>query len=190
MKPKVLLFIFNGYCEFEIASAISMLRDTHDLHTFSLKKLPCYSEAGLITMPNFSIDEINPNKYEILIIPGGDLKPIANAEELFVLVNNFFNLGKNIAAICSGVYVLAKAGVLNNLSYTVTLSKEQRNFLGVFDERNYRYKEIVIQENVITAQGHAYVEFGIQVAKMVRETSTEIIEFYRGERNRLMEADE
>ncbi|WP_313799231.1 DJ-1/PfpI family protein [Cytobacillus sp.] len=189
MKPKVLLFIFDRYCEFEIAPAISILRDTHDLHTFSLHKLPCESEAGLKTIPDFSVKEINVNEYEILIIPGGDLRLIANAKELFVLVHKFHNIGKKIAAICSGVYVIAKAGILNNFTYTVTLSKKQRDFLGVFDERNFRYKDIVIQDNVITAQGHAYVEFGIEVYKMLRETNTETIDFYRGDRNRLMEAD-
>jgi 4-methyl-5(b-hydroxyethyl)-thiazole monophosphate biosynthesis len=45
-----------------------------------------------------------------------------------------------VAAICSGAYVLARAGVLKDNLYTVTLNKDQRDFLGCFNEDNYTYE--------------------------------------------------
>ncbi|QED46612.1 DJ-1/PfpI family protein [Cytobacillus dafuensis] len=188
-RKKALLLLFEGYCEFEIATAISMLRDTHDLYTMALEKSPCKSEAGLNTIPDLTIKEALHSEYDVLIIPGGDLRPIAYANELFEWVRSFADLGKVIGAICSGVYVLAKAGVLKDIPYTVTLSKEQRKFLSCFDEEKYCYEPLVREKSILTAQGHAYVDFGIQLNKMIRDVSDESIDFYRGKRNHYMEAD-
>lgn len=188
-KKKALLFIFKGYCEFEITTAISILRTTHEMHTFSIDHTPCKSEAGLTTIPDFSINELNPEDYDVVIIPGGDLRPIAEAEELFHFVKAFTKKGKVAAAICSGVYVLGKAGVLTKKRYTVTLTAEQREFLGCFNEDNYVYKSVVKSENILTAQGHAYVQFGIELAKMLREVNQDTIYFYKGNGNSYMEKD-
>ncbi|MBS4191988.1 DJ-1/PfpI family protein [Bacillus sp. FJAT-49705] len=156
----------------------------------ALEKSPCKSEARLNTIPDLTIKETLHSEYDVLIIPGGDLRPIAYANELFEWVKNFAKLGKVIGAICSGVYVLAKSGVLKDIPYTVTLSKEQRNFLNCFDEEKFSYEPLVKEKNIITAQGHAYVDFGIQLNKMIRDVRDESIDFYIGKRNHYMEMDD
>ncbi|MBS4201167.1 DJ-1/PfpI family protein [Bacillus sp. FJAT-49732] len=188
-RKKALLFIFEGYCEFEIAVAISMLRNSHDVDTFGLEKKAIKSEAGLTTLPDFTIDELVIEKYDVLIIPGGDLRPIVEFESnrLYDITKEFVEAGKVTAAICSGVYVLAKAGVLTEVPYTVTLAKEQRNFLGCFQEDHYCYQSTVRNKNILTAQGHAFVSFGIELCKMVKDVSHEAVEFYRGMGNKMME---
>ncbi|MGD6834452.1 DJ-1/PfpI family protein [Sutcliffiella halmapala] len=190
MRKKALLFIFDGFCEFEIAPAISMLRNSHELYTFSVKKNPCRSEAGLMTMPDMSLDEVDPMEFDLLIIPGGDLRPIADADALFELVGKFGAFNKVTAAICSGVFVLAKAGLLKINPYTVTLAKEQRIFLDCFEEELFSYQSVVSAGKVLTAQGHAFVEFGIALNKLVTEVSTEKEDFYRGRGNAFMEQDQ
>ncbi|WP_139070076.1 hypothetical protein [Bacillus sp. FJAT-27225] len=82
---------------------------------------------------------------------------------------------------------MAKADVLHDVPYTVTLSKEQRDFLGCFDEEHYCYKPFVLYNNILTAQGHAYVDFVIQLNQMIGEVAPESIDFYKGKRNNLME---
>jgi protein deglycase len=186
-RKKALLLIFEGYCEFEISTAISLLRNTHELFTVGLDNKPCKSEAGLTTIPDLTINEAFVDEYDLLIIPGGDLQPIAEAQELFVWVEKFANQGKVTAAICSGVYVLAKANLLKDIPFTVTLTKEQRGHLGCFQEENFHYQPIVVYDNILTAQGHAYVDFGIEINKMVRKVSGEAIDFYIGKRNVFME---
>ncbi|WP_165921134.1 DJ-1/PfpI family protein [Paenibacillus albiflavus] len=186
-RSKALLFIFEGYCEFEISVAIAMLRTTHDLHTVAMTDKPCRSESGLNTLPDLTIQQGVLDDYDVLVIPGGDLAPIAEAEELFEWVAQFAERGKVIGAICSGAYVLAKANVLKNRPYTVTLAEEQRNFLGCFTEENFKYEPVVIHNHIITAQGHAFVEFGIKLNEMVRDVKPEQSDFYRGIRNAMME---
>jgi 4-methyl-5(b-hydroxyethyl)-thiazole monophosphate biosynthesis len=45
----------------------------------------------------------------------------------------------------------------------------------------------VKSKNIITAQGHAFVEFGLEIAKRLNVFKEEYREFYSGIRNRLME---
>ncbi|MBS4196311.1 DJ-1/PfpI family protein [Lederbergia citri] len=188
-RRKALLFIFEGYCEFEIAVAISMLRSTHDLYTFGLEKKAIKSEAGLTTLPDLTVNEIVINEYDVLIIPGGDLRPVVEFESnaLYEVTKQFVEARKITAAICSGVYVLAKAGVLSDAPYTVTLAKPQREFLGCFQEDYYCYQPTLKHKNILTAQGHAFVSFGIELNKMMSDVSEGLIDFYSGRRNRMME---
>lgn len=166
-----------------------MLRGTHELHTFSIDKNPCKSEAGLTTIPDYTIDEIDTEEFEVIMIPGGDLKPIAEETELFELVRSFSENGKVVGAICSGVFVAAKAGILEGVPYTVTLAKQQREFLGSFPEETFDYSPTVKYQNILTAQGHAFVEFGIELNKMLTDVDESTVEFYLGKGNRLMEKD-
>ena len=112
-----------------------------------------------------------------------------DAEPLFEFVKKLHEQEKLLAAICSGPYVLARAGVLAGLPYIVTLAKEQRDFLGCYDEATFRYEDVVISGNVITAQGHAFVPFGLAVGKHLDpEMSSDVYTFYEGRGNPAMEA--
>lgn len=67
--------------------------------------------------------------------------------------------------------------------------REQRAFSGCFEETGYRYEPVVQDENVITAQGHAFVAFGLAVARHLRgplENDTHA--FYEGRRDAFMKA--
>lgn len=88
---------------------------------------------------------MNPLDYDALIIPGGDLEPIVNLEEeLFLLVKKFADLGKSIAAICSGGgYILAKAGLLNERLYTVTLTKNKGTSWVVFKKKTFNINRLL-----------------------------------------------
>ncbi len=110
---------------------------------------------------------------------------LKDAEPLFSFVGDLSGRGALLAAICSGPYVLAQAGVLAGRPYTVTFTKKQRDFLGCFDEERFRYKPVMQDGNVITAQGHAFVAFGLAVARHLRgDLSRETAAFYEGRANR------
>lgn len=42
----------------------------------------------------------------------------------------------------------------------------------------------------MTAQGHAYVEFGIELAKKLRDVQESVVNFYKGYQNCYMEKDD
>jgi 4-methyl-5(b-hydroxyethyl)-thiazole monophosphate biosynthesis len=186
-KKKILLVVYPTFSEFEITVAIAILRTHFDILTASDSLNPVTSESSIRVLPHITFEEIETSEYEGIIIPGGDLYHIKDSDPLFRLVEKFYSQNKVVAAICSGAYVLARAGLLKDNLYTVTLNKEQRNFLGCFSEDNFTYETIVKSKNIITAQGHAFVEFGLEMAKRLNVYKDEYREFYSGIRNRLME---
>ncbi|MCB6184982.1 DJ-1/PfpI family protein [Leeia sp. TBRC 13508] len=62
---------------------------------------------------NASFDEINPSKYDALVIPGGRAPEYLRLNpKVIEMVQHFAHENKPIAAICHGPQLLAAAGVL------------------------------------------------------------------------------
>lgn len=188
---KILLYIYPTFSEFEITVATAVLKKRYELCTVASHNAQITGESGLQFLPHVTLDQVAVQDFAALIIPGGDLIHIVDDEALFGVVREFHSRNKLIAAICSGPFVLAKAGVLEGKNYTCTLAKHQRDFLGSFSEENYHYEKVVVSGNVLTAQGHAYVEFGLALLEQLEgNVPIEIKDFYEGRKNTLMEQDE
>jgi protease I len=68
---------------------------------------------------NASLDDINENDYDALVIPGGRAPEyIRLNERVLELVKHFAETNKPIAAICHGAQLLAAAGVIEGKSCT------------------------------------------------------------------------
>ncbi|MGC8494701.1 MAG: DJ-1/PfpI family protein [Syntrophobacteraceae bacterium] len=66
---------------------------------------------------NVSFDDIEPEKYDALVIPGGRAPEyIRLNEKVLSIVKHFAGAQKPIAAVCHGAQVLAAAGVLEGKS--------------------------------------------------------------------------
>ncbi len=62
---------------------------------------------------NAAFDNIEPEKYDALVIPGGRAPEYIRLDEKVIkIVQHFAHAGKPIAAICHGAQVLAAAGVI------------------------------------------------------------------------------
>lgn len=62
---------------------------------------------------NASFAEINPDKYDALVIPGGRAPEYLRLNARVIeLTQHFFAAGKPVAAVCHGAQILAAAGVL------------------------------------------------------------------------------
>lgn len=186
---RVGLLLFPSFSEFEITVALSLVPSACEVVTLALDESTVRSEAGLLCQPQRKLSDLEPADLGVLIIPGGDMEPLRDAEPLFAFVSELHEQGKLLAAICSGPYVLARAGVLAGLPYTVTHSKEIRDFLGCYDEETFRYEPVVTAGNVITAQGHAFVAFGLAVGEHLNpDLSADAYTFYEGRGDPAMEA--
>ncbi|NOZ82830.1 MAG: DJ-1/PfpI family protein [Euryarchaeota archaeon] len=68
---------------------------------------------------NASFDEVKPEDYDALVIPGGRAPEyIRLNEKVLEMVRHFAEAGKPIAAICHGIQVLTAAGVLRGRKCT------------------------------------------------------------------------
>ncbi|WP_449537728.1 DJ-1/PfpI family protein [Ferdinandcohnia sp. Marseille-Q9671] len=186
---KIVLVMYDSFSEFEITVATAMLKSSFQIKTVAETRQMITGESGLQFMPHLTFSEVDPSEYEGIIIPGGDLIHIKDSHRLYQLTKELHDLKKLTAAICSGTYVLARAGILEDKPYTVTLHQKQREFLGCFKEEYFHYEPVVKAHSVITAQGHAYVEFALAIADHLNTIKDPdyVREFYKGQRNRLME---
>jgi protease I len=66
---------------------------------------------------NATFDEIDPSKYDALVIPGGRAPEYLRLNpKVLSVVRHFFEANKPVAAICHGAQLLAAAGVLKGRS--------------------------------------------------------------------------
>jgi len=115
------------------------------------------SKAGSITgkhgykvMAKFSLEDIDPASYDLLVLPGGKAPAkLRESETLLVIVRHFFDKNKPVAAICHGPQILVSAGVLTGRKATCykSVAAELKNA-----GANYRDEEVVVDGNLITSR--------------------------------------
>lgn len=88
--------------------------------------------------------------------------------------------GKLVAAICFAPQFLGRAGVLDKHKYTTSCSAEKIKQLGVkdpYNRDNFVAERTVIDGNVITAQGYAFVDFAACVCRYLNIFESEQQEY-------------
>jgi protease I len=67
-----------------------------------------------------TLDQVNPQDYDALVLPGGVLNPdhLRMNPAAVDFVRKFVNTGRTVAAICHGPWMLVEAGVVNGKSIT------------------------------------------------------------------------
>ncbi len=98
-----------------------------------------------------TIEEVDAADYDALLIPGGVGNPdqLRGNENVVVFVQEFFEAGKPVAAICHGPWVLVEAGVTNGRKLTSwpTLQTDIRNAGG-----NWVDQEVVVDQGLVTSR--------------------------------------
>ena len=98
-----------------------------------------------------TIDEVDASEYDALMIPGGVGNPdqLRGDENVIAFVQEFFEAGKPVAAICHGPWVLVEAGVVRGRQLTSwpTLQTDIRNAGG-----NWVDQEVVVDEGLVTSR--------------------------------------
>lgn len=167
---KTAVLIYPNFSEYELTTALSILmQGGKPISIISIDEAPVRGEAGLTIMADLTVDQVNYEEYDSLLLTGC-------MDILDVLTNSTYtdfiqNISKQdnfiIASISSSPALLAKAGLLKNKNYTVGLLEEARKASGVFEDANYLDELIVQDGNIITARGSAFIEFGIRFGELL-----------------------
>lgn len=178
---KTYIIIFEGFVQFEVTLASYLLHTKGDIITVGIDKEPVVSYEGFRVIPDIKLDEMNTNEVDCLIIPGGIIDENFNDSEFYKKIDELNSQKKVIGGICSGVYHIAKAGVLKGKGYTTTLHV---NEYPEFDISLFRDQLCVVDENIVTAKANGYVDFGIELGKVMNiyedeNDLQETIEFFR-----------
>ncbi len=164
---RVLCFISNDMADFEVVLTLHRLKQIgrYDIVTVSYDTEPVVSESGVTYLPTHTLSEAMAwPDVKALIIPGGAIRP--QGEDLTDLIRKLHREKALLAAICFGPQYLGRAGVLDDVRFTTSCSREKIAALGVPDPypRHNSVEERVVRDgHVITAKGHAFVDFAFAV---------------------------
>lgn len=119
------------------------------------KKEEISGENGYSLMPDKTIDKVDPDDYDLLIIPGGSpdgapsvVRKIKKAQEI---TKSFFEKKKPVASICHGPWTLADAGVVKGRHLTSYwhdgVPEDVKKAGGIWED-----KEVVVDRNLVTSR--------------------------------------
>ncbi len=95
-----------------------LIHEGADVVTIGLKHQHT-SRFGRILKPDKTIDEVSPDDFDAVVIPGGFGPDKLRADEkVLEFVKTMYNEGKIIAAICHGPQVLISAGIVKGKKMT------------------------------------------------------------------------
>lgn len=166
---KILIFIYEGMADFEITFVTNLLGVNlgKEIITIGYEDELIKSNSGIEYIPSKLIKDVLEYDIEGLIIPGGNNVEVR--AEIINLIQNLNAKGKVLGAICAGPRFLAKAGVLDNAKYTTSLVKWTEDIEKHFNEsdpfprHNFILDRVVRDGNIITSQGHAFIDFAIEI---------------------------
>ncbi|TFG27697.1 hypothetical protein EU527_18270 [Candidatus Thorarchaeota archaeon] len=158
---KTYVFLYDKFADFEIAPLLLFLREKTDIVTFSFETGIQKSEEQLKVVVDKSLNEVNPDDVDLLIIPGGNPEPYRNRIDLHHFLKKLHSRGTTIAAICGGPGFLAHAGLLKGLRIAHGYAPEDA--FQVFAESIITDDDVVTEGNIITARGQAFAEFAVAV---------------------------
>lgn len=97
-----------------------------------------------------TLDEVNPDDYAILVLPGGAAPALVRKEpKALELARSFFTRSKPVAAICHGPQILITAGLLRGRRATCykSVTDELKKAGALYEDR-----EVVVDANLITSR--------------------------------------
>ncbi|HPF87202.1 MAG TPA: DJ-1/PfpI family protein [Candidatus Limiplasma sp.] len=187
---KILCFVPERFAEFEVTLALHLLRDMgqREIVTVGYTRDPVVSYSGLCCVPDITLEGASKlHDIEAFIMPGG---PIAeHSEPLTALLQSLHAQNILLAAICFGPQYMARAGLLAACHYTTSCSPGHIQKLGIadpFPRENYREERVVTDGSIITAQGHAFVDFAYAIVRRlgIAESENDLTWLYNAITNR------
>ena len=174
MTKKVALFIENGSEELEFIAPLDIMRRANlevDLISANNEDF-ITSSHNVKILADKKIDEVNNIlDYDAIVIPGGmpGSTLLRDNKKIIEFYQTMYNSGKLVAAICAAPIVLSAAGITDD--------KEVTSYPGFDKEIKYKNynseKAVVIDKNVITAQGPAVaILFGYEIVNYLLQDNT------------------
>lgn len=112
-------------------------------------------ENGYVLKPDKTIEEVDPDEYDLLIVPGGfpdgapaTVRKMKKAQEI---TKSFFEKNKPVASICHGPWTLVSAGVVKDRRLT---SYWHDGVPEEIEEAGGRWEdnEVVVDGNLVTSR--------------------------------------
>ncbi|MHB8057988.1 MAG: type 1 glutamine amidotransferase domain-containing protein [Desulfuromonadaceae bacterium] len=116
----------------------------------SLKRGAITGKQGYEVAVDNTLDEVNPDDYAILVLPGGKAPAVVRKEpKALEIARSFFARNKPVAAICHGPQILISAGLLKGRRATcyMSVADELKEAGALYEDR-----EVVVDGNLVTSR--------------------------------------
>ena len=157
---KYLAIIFDGFEEEEATAPFALIRRAGGDLTIAGISDTVTGSHNIKYADVTLLNTINPNDYDVLIIPGGarQYKSLMTNQDVQKIIVDFYNNNKYLCGICAAPTVFGSLGLLKGKNYTCFTSMNQ-DFGG-----KYHDKGVVIDGKLITSRSVAYsLEFAYAI---------------------------
>jgi len=101
---------------------------------------------------NATFDEVNPESYDALVVPGGRAPEYLRLNQRVLdIVRHFNSTNKPIAAVCHGIQILSAAGILDGRKCTAYFACETEVSLSGGEYQHCKPDEAFVDGNLVTA---------------------------------------
>lgn len=121
-----------------------------EIEIASLQRGKIVGKKGAEVDVNKSLEEINPEEYDLLVLPGGKAPAVLrHNEQAKKIARHFIETNKPVFAICHGPQILISAGVMKGRRATAYRSVlPELKSAGAITED----KEVVVDGNLVTSR--------------------------------------
>src|SRR5687767_14152126 len=119
-KGKILFLVADHYEDLELwYPKIRMKEAGYETVVAATEKKTFKGKNGYPVNADLTLEEVDPNDYAALIIPGGYAPDIMRRhDKLLNIVRTMFRAGKPVAAICHAAWVPISAGIVKGKRMT------------------------------------------------------------------------
>lgn len=148
---KILIISADNFEDSELLVPFYRFREEGDsVDVASMKRGRITGKHGYEVEANISLDEVAPDSYDLLLLPGGKApEAVRKSQRALEIARRFFALKKPVAAICHGPQTLITAGLLNGRRATCYKSvADEMKLAGC----RYEDLEVVVDGNLVTSR--------------------------------------
>ncbi len=186
MKKKVCVFLADGFEEIEGLTVVDLLRRAGiEVTTTSITGNDIIHGAhGIDVLADELFDEVDFEMQDMAVLPGGmpgtlHLEAHHGVKEV---LEQYYEKGKYIAAICAAPSILGKYGMLKGRKAT-----SYPGFEEALEGATYVYDEVAVDDFIITSRGMGTaIAFSLKlIEKLISKDKADEIEksiIYKGDR--------
>lgn len=148
---KVLIISADSFEDTELLVPYYRLKEEGvDVHVASMAKPKIKGKHGYEVNVDKTLKDINPDDYDLLLLPGGRApESIRKEEDALEISKYFFQHKKPVSAICHGPQILITAGLLKGRHATCykSVAQELKDSGAIYED-----KEVVVDGNLVTSR--------------------------------------
>jgi len=185
-RKTVYVFLSEEYADWQISLVMAGLHSFSNIEviTWSLDKEPVCSMGNLAVLADMSLEEVDPEDVDLLVLPGSPLWEAGGNREIIPLIKHLLLLDKGVAGICGATALLAREGCLDDVRHTSNHPDYLKQLApGYRGGVLYTHEPATRGGNLITAGGPYSFQFAREIFDyfdlMEEETFQEWFQYFR-----------